>query len=193
MPDTTIADPKTSTAAVAEFVPAYRFLEFVSVASHVGKSTIADFTTQLLAQFGISVRHVRIESKAARSRYADVVQIDTENFAVAARLPGAEAAVLRPLFEIIEAAALDEARPVTVLDWGGGISALRAQIYAATQFGDQLSELGMRGLSVVTTTSLTGRMAQARELIEQTQMVVPGIDVALLLNRRTGSFTFVEG
>jgi hypothetical protein len=51
----------------------------------------------------------------------------------------------------------------------------------------------MRGLSVVMTTNLTDRMAQARELIEQTQMVVPGIDVALLLNRRTGSFTFVEG
>jgi hypothetical protein len=199
MTDTTIADPKiaapkTHPASVADgFLPAYRFIEFCSVASHVGKSMLADFTAQLLAQFGIPVKQVRIESKAARSRHANVVQIDTENFAAAARLPGAEAAVLRPLFEIIEAAALDEARPVIVLDWGGGVSALRAQIYAATQFGDQLSELGMRGLSVVMTTSLTDRMAQARELIEQTQMVVPGIDIALLLNRRTGSFTFVDG
>src|SRR5438105_4790237 len=116
MTDTiTIAAPKTSTAAVAEFVPAYRFIEFVSIASHVGKTTLADFTTQLLAQFGIPVRHVRIESKAARSRHADVVQIDTENFAAAAHLPGAEAAVLRPLFEVIEAAAEDSARPVIVL------------------------------------------------------------------------------
>ena len=133
MNDTTIAEPETHPAPVADgFLPAYRFIEFCSVASRVGKSTLADFTTQLLAQFGIPVKHVRIESKAARSRHADVVQIDTENFAAAARLPGAEAAVLRPLFEIIEAAALDEARPVIVLDCGGGISALRAQIYAAT-------------------------------------------------------------
>lgn len=195
MTDTiTIAAPETSTTAVAEFVPAYRFIEFVSVASHVGKSTFADFTAQLLGQFGIPIKFIRIESKAARSRQSgDVVHIDTENFAAAARLPGAEAAVLRPVFEILEAAALDKARPVIVLDWGGGLSSLRAQIYAATQFDAQLWELGMRGLSVVTTTSLTDRMAQARELIEQTRMVVPGVDLALLLNRRTGSFTFVDG
>jgi hypothetical protein len=108
MTDTITLDaPKTSTAAVTEFVPAYRFLEFVSVASHVGKSTLADFTAQLLGQFDIPIKFIRIESKAARSRQSgDVVHIDTENFAAAARLPGAEAAVLRPVFEILEAAAL---------------------------------------------------------------------------------------
>jgi hypothetical protein len=194
MTDITFAEPEKHPAPVVDgFLPAYRFIEFCSVASHVGKSMLADYTVQLLAQFGIPVKHVRIESKAARSRHADVVHIDTENFAAAARLPGAEAAVLRPLFDIIEATAQDNARPVIVLDWGGGISTLRTQIYAATQFDAQLSELGMRGLSVVTTTSLTDRMAQARELIEQTRKVVPEIDVALLLNRRTGSFTFVDG
>jgi len=195
MTDTITLDaPKTSTAAVTEFVPAYRFLEFVSVASHVGKSTLADFTAQLLGQFDIPIKFIRIESKAARSRQSgDVVHIDTENFAAAARLPGAEAAVLRPVFEILEAAALNDARPVIVLDWGGGLSSLRAQIYAATQFDAQLSELGMRGLSVVTTTALSDRMAQARELIELTRDIVPGIDVALLLNRRTGNFGFVDG
>ena len=100
MTDTITLDaPKTSTAAVTEFVPAYRFLEFVSVASHVGKSTLADFTAQLLGQFDIPIKFIRIESKAARSRQSgDVVHIDTENFAAAARLPGAEAAVLRPVF-----------------------------------------------------------------------------------------------
>lgn len=190
----TLDAAKTSTTAVTEFIPAYRFLEFVSVASHVGKSTLADFTAQLLGQFGIPIKAIRIESKAARSRQSgDVVHIDTENFAAAARLPGAEAAVLRPVFEILEAAALDEARPVIVLDWGGGLSSLRAQIYAATQFDAQLVELGMRGLSVVTTTALSDRMAQARELIDLTRDIVPGIDVALALNRRTGNFGFVDG
>ncbi|MEY9464006.1 hypothetical protein [Bradyrhizobium ottawaense] len=194
MPDTITLDaPKTSTA-VTEFVPAYRFIEFVSVASHVGKSTLADFTKQLLAQFGIPIRFIRIESKAARSRQSgDVVHIDTENFAAAARLAGAEAAVLRPVFEIMEQAALDEARQVIVLDWGGGLSQLRAQIYAATQFDAQLSDLGMQGLSVVTTTALTDRMAQARELIELTQDIAPGLHIALALNRRNGAFGFVDG
>jgi len=190
----TLDAPKTSTAAFTEFVTTYRFLEFVSVASHVGKSTLADFTAQLLGQFGVPIRFIRIESRAARSRQSgDVVHIDTENFAAAARLAGAEAAVLRPVFEIMEEAALDEARPVIVLDWGGGLSQLRAQIYAATQFDAQLSDLGMRGLSVVMTNSLTDRMAQARELIELTRDIVPGMDIALLLNRRTGNFGFVDG
>jgi hypothetical protein len=59
MTDTTIADPKTHPASVADgFLPAYRFMEFCSVASHVGKSMLADFTAQLLAQFGIPVKHV---------------------------------------------------------------------------------------------------------------------------------------
>src|SRR3954452_21589786 len=98
----TLATPETSTVAVTEFVPAYRFIEFVSVASHVGKTTLADFTKQLLVQFGIPIRFIRVESKAARSRQSgDVVHIDTENFAAAARLAGAEAAVLRPVFEIM--------------------------------------------------------------------------------------------
>jgi hypothetical protein len=195
MTDTiTLKAPKSSTAAVTEFVPAYHFIEFCSVASHVGKSTFAEFTAQLLGQFAIPIKFIRIESRAARSRQSgDVVHIDTENFAAAAKLAGAEAAVLRPVFEIMEEAALDEARPVIVLDWGGGLSQLRAQIYAATQFDAQLSDLGMRGLSVIMTNSLTDRMAQARELIELTRDIVPCMDVALLLNRRAGGFGFVDG
>ncbi|WFU45996.1 hypothetical protein QA640_45295 (plasmid) [Bradyrhizobium sp. CB82] len=79
---------------------------------------MAEFTKQLLAQFGIPIRFIRIESKAARSRQSgDVIHIDTENFAAAARLAGAEAAVLRPVFEIMEEVALDEAYPVIVIDW----------------------------------------------------------------------------
>jgi hypothetical protein len=84
MTDGTITEPETHHAPVADgFLPAYRFIEFCSVASHVGKSMLSDYTAQLLAQFGMPVKHVRIESKAARSRHADVVHIDTENFAAA--------------------------------------------------------------------------------------------------------------
>ncbi|MCK1671656.1 hypothetical protein [Bradyrhizobium sp. 150] len=190
----TLDAPKTSTDAVTDFVPAYRLIEFVSVASHVGKSMLAEFTAQLLAQFGVPVRFIRIESKAARSRHSgDVIQIDTENFAAAARLAGAEVGVLRPVFEIMEEVALDEARPVIVLDWGGGLSQLRAQIFAATQIDAQLADLGMRGISMVTTTALSDRMGQARELIELTRDIAPGIGIALLLNRRNGAFGFVDG
>jgi hypothetical protein len=182
-----------STPAGGLFHPAYRFIEFFSVASHVGKSMLAMFVAQLLTELGVKVRIVRIESKAARSRDKNIVHIDTEDFAAAARLPGAEVAVLRPLFELIEEAAKSDAQPVILVDWGGGLATHRAKIYAATRFDARLGELNMRGLSMVVTTSLTDRMSQAAELIGQTRMIAPELDVALLLNRRAGSFNFVEG
>ena len=48
-------------------------------------------------------------------------------------------------------AALDEARPVIVLDCGGGISALRAQIYAATS--SPRAALIMRPVGILSATA----------------------------------------
>src|SRR6266702_709904 len=126
------------------FQPAYRFIEFFSASSHVGKSMLAMFAAQLLTALGVKVRLVRIESKAAaRSRDPKVVHIDSEDFAAAARLPGAEVAILRPVFELIEKAAKSD-ESVILIDWGGGLATHRAKIYAATRFDARLSELKMR-------------------------------------------------
>jgi hypothetical protein len=174
------------------FVSNYRFIEFVSTASHTGKSMLSAFLTLLLRQLGYLVVLVRIESKAARSPFADI-HIDSEDFAGAARLPGGEVAVLRPLYDSLQKAAQDGAEPIVIVDWGGGLAEHRAKIYAATRFDDRLADVGMRGLSVVTTTSLSDRMRHARELIAQTRMITPTLDVALALNHRVGRFRFVEG
>jgi hypothetical protein len=174
------------------FICAYRFIEFVSTASHTGKSMLSTFLATLLRLLGYVVVLIRIESKGARSPLADI-HIDSEDFAGAARLPGGEVAVLRPMYDVLEKAAQDGAEPIVIVDWGGGLAEHRAKIYAATRFDDRLSDVGMRGLTVVVTTSLSDRMRHARELVTQTRMITPNLDVALALNYRVGTFRFVEG
>jgi hypothetical protein len=174
------------------FALIYRFAEFISTASHVGKSLMSTFVALLLRQLGHKVVLVRIESKAVRSTDADI-HIASEDFADAARLPGAEAAVLKPLYNNLKVAAKDDAKPIVIVDWAGGLSLHRAKIYAATRFDDRLTDVGMRGLTVVVTTSLSDRMRQAAELVTQTRTITPELDVALALNYRVGPFRFIEG
>src|ERR1700754_1641745 len=118
--DTTIDETTIDTvpAEPGQFVPIYRFIELVSTASHVGKSMLAMFLLQLLRQFGLPVALVRIESKAARSGVGDI-HIDSEDFAGAARLPGGEVAVLRPLYDRLQKASQDASKPIIIVDWGG--------------------------------------------------------------------------
>ena len=96
MTDTITLDaPKTSTAAITEFVPAYRFLEFVSLASHVGKPALAGFTAQLLGQFGS--RSGSSASNPERPPPDSRAASSTSMRSISRRrLAGAEAAVLRP-------------------------------------------------------------------------------------------------
>jgi hypothetical protein len=102
-------------------------------------------------------------------------------------------AVLRPLYDALQKAAQDDTRPVVIVDWAGGLSSHRAKIFAATRFDDRLADVGMRGRTMVLTTSLSDRMRQAADLIAQTRTITPGLDVALVLNHRVGPFRFVEG
>jgi hypothetical protein len=177
---------------LVNFALIYHFAEFVSTASHVGKTMLSTFVALLLRQLGHKVLLIRIESKAVRSADADI-HIASEDFADAARLPGAEVAVLRPLYGALQKAAKDDAKPVVIVDWAGGLSSHRAKIYAATRFDDRLADVGMRGLTVVVTTSLSDRMRQAAELVTQTRTITPNLDVALALNYRVGPFRFIEG
>jgi hypothetical protein len=171
----------------------YDVIEFCSIGSHVGKSMFATYTAALLRRVVcVDVVIVRIESKGARSKEADI-HVNSEDFASSARLPGGEVALLRPVFDLLETVAQKEIRPVIVVDWGGGLAEHRAKIWASTRFDARLADFNMCGLSVVTTTSLVDRMRHARELVEQTRLITPDLDIALLLNRRVGGFTFVDG
>jgi hypothetical protein len=62
---------------LVHFALIYRFIEFVSTASHVGKSMLSTFVALLLRQLGHKVVMVRIELKAGRSAFADI-HIDSE-------------------------------------------------------------------------------------------------------------------
>src|SRR4051812_34294811 len=119
-------------------MPEYRYAEFVSTETDVGKSMLSTFTAHLLRQAGHKVILVRIESNALRSPLTDI-HIASEAFADADRLPGGEAAVLRPLYDVLAEAALDEERPTVLVDWAGGLSGHRAKIFAATRFDDRLA------------------------------------------------------
>ncbi|WP_439409616.1 hypothetical protein ACNJX9_16995 [Bradyrhizobium sp. DASA03076] len=114
-----VHDAPNVDAPLARFALFYRYNEFISTASHVGKTMLANFQALLLRQLGHKVVVVRIESKAVRSPLTDI-HIASENFADAARLPGGEAAVLRPLYEAVERAAQDEEQPTVIVDWSGG-------------------------------------------------------------------------
>jgi hypothetical protein len=127
----------------------YDLIEYFSVASHVGKSMFATYTAALLRKVvGIDVVIVRIESKAARSKEADIC-INSEDFAASARLPGGEVALLRPLFDLLESLAQKQIRPVIIVDWGGGLAEHRAKIWASTRLDARLADFNMRGLSSI--------------------------------------------
>jgi hypothetical protein len=196
MPDTTedlVADGAPDPINVAaEPAQPPDLVEYFSIGSHVGKTLFTDFTSALLRTvMGREVVVVRIESKGSRS--VGDIHVNSEDFAASARLPGGEVALLRPVFDLLESMAQKQVRPVVVIDWGGGLSEYRAKIWAATRIDKRLADFNMRGLSVVTTTSLMDRMRHATKLIEQTRLITPGLDLVLLLNRRVGGFNFIQG
>src|SRR5258708_39224227 len=102
----TKTNPKPASSAHADAIR-YQFIEVTASASHVGKTLTATFIATLLRSVGLRVLLVRIESKAARLSSAADLDIDSEDFGQAARLPGGEAAILRPLYEVLQKAAQD--------------------------------------------------------------------------------------
>jgi hypothetical protein len=190
-PKPSAASAHSSTAAVVpHFACRYGFFECIAPGTAVGKSLTANFIAALLRSAGYKVTSVKIESRYADRRGADVL-IDAEDFSQSARLPGAAAGVLRPLFSILERAKATDT--IVVLDWGGGLASYRNEAYAAVRFDDRLAAWGVPGLTIVPTTSSVDRMKQAADVIAKSALVAPGIDRLLLLNRRLGPFVFMSG
>jgi hypothetical protein len=169
----------------------YQFIEVTAAASHVGKTLTATFITALLRSVGIPVLLARIESKAARLTSTADLDIDSEDFGQAARLPGGEAAILRPVYDALQKAPQD--KRVIIVDWAGGFVDYRNKILAATRFDERLADLGLQGISLVVTTSQADRMRQAADVLTHTRLITPQLDRAVVLNRRLGAFNFVPG
>ena len=116
--------------------------------------------------------------------------IATEDFAQAAGLVGGLSGVVEPMLEAFETIKPGKA---VIVDWGGGQADHRAQIFVATRLGDYLKEMGISATSVIVTTNAAGDMARAAELLHTSAMIAPDVHRCLALNRRRGSFAFVNG
>ena len=162
-------------------------------ATGVGKTTMAWRLIYHYAQHGIATTIVRIETRgvAMPPQKVPTVFIAVEDFALAGRLPGGLAGVVRPMFAAIERAA--ETGGAVIVDWAGGMAQNRHQILAATGFDERLADLNLLGLSVVVTTNATDRMRQCAHYLSHTAEIAPGLRRALLLNERLGDFDFPDG
>jgi hypothetical protein len=179
-----------SPSSAPTFACRYRFIELIAPSTAVGKTLVANFIAAMLRNAGHRVTLVRIESRSANRRGADLL-IDAEDFSQSARLAGAAAGVLRPLYTVLERAKADDT--IVVLDWGGGLASYRNEAFAAMRFDDRLAAWDVRGLTIVPTLSSVDRMEQAADVLAKSALVAPGINRLLLLNKRLGPFAFVPG
>src|SRR5665213_3306057 len=138
-------------------------IEFTADATGVGKTLAAWRTRYHCDLAGIATTMVRIETRgvAQRLRRGDIF-IPVENFAQAAQRPGGIAGVLAPLSAAI--ANVAHRRSVVIVDWAGGLAQHHVAHLVATHFDEQLTELGVTGLSFVVTTNRTEQMRQAAGL-----------------------------
>jgi len=167
-------------------------IEFTADATGVGKTLAAWRTRYHCDLAGIATTMVRIETRgvAQRLRRGDIF-IPVENFAQAAQRPGGIAGVLAPLSAAI--ANVAHRRSVVIVDWAGGLAQHHVAHLVATHFDEQLTELGVTGLSFVVTTNRTEQMRQAAENLRMLAATTPGLHRGLLLNQRFGNFEFLAG
>jgi hypothetical protein len=181
----------TTKRKTVHFQPA-DLVEVVADGTSVGKSTVANRLCHLFREAGRSVTLVRIETgrrQTAETGAANKeVYIKTEDFASAASRTGGLSGVLTALWEEI----LDIPRvgSAVVVDWAGGSSLHRLDVLASTGFDTTLAGLGVRGLSMVLTTSSTESMSQAGTYLSGIETVAPGLQRALVLSGRAGNFDF---
>ncbi|MGM4903448.1 hypothetical protein AB8B21_31505 [Tardiphaga sp. 866_E4_N2_1] len=167
-------------------------VEVVADGTSVGKSTIANRLCHLIREKGRPVTLVRVETgrrQTAETGAADrEVYIRTEDFATAANRTGGLSGVLTALWE--EILGIPRTKTAVVVDWAGGSSAHRLDVLASTGFDVTLEGLGVRGLSMVVSTSSAESMTQAGTYLSGIEKVAPGLQRALVLSGRSGNFDF---
>jgi hypothetical protein len=170
-------------------------VEVVADGTSVGKTTLANRLCHLIRETGRPVTLVRIETgrrQTAESGAANKeVYIRTEEFATAAIRQGGLSGVLTELWK--EISDIQNSGGAVVCDWAGGSSTHRLDVLAATSFDTTLAALGLRGLSMVVTTSSTESMRQAGAYLSGIEMVAPGLQRALVHSGRSGNFHFPVG
>ncbi|WP_426436963.1 hypothetical protein [Bradyrhizobium genosp. P] len=181
----------TTKKKTVHFQPA-DLVEVVADGTSVGKSTVANRLCHLFREAGRPVTLVRIETGRRQTAETGAatreVYIKTEDFATAASRTGGLSGVLTALWdEILD---IQRAGSAVVVDWAGGSSTHRLDVLASTGFDTTLAGLGVRGLSLVLTTSSTESMSQAGTYLSGIETIAPGLQRALVLSGRAGNFDF---
>jgi len=181
----------TTKKKTVHFQPA-DLVEVVADGTSVGKSTVANRVCHLYREARRPVTLVRIETGRRQTAETGAanreVYIKTEDFATAAGRTGGLSGVLTELWE--EILEIPGSKGAVVVDWAGGSSLHRLDVLASTAFDATLSALGVRGLSMVLTTSSTESMRQAGTYLSGIETVAPGLQRALVLSGRAGNFDF---
>lgn len=164
-------------------------VEIGSDGTSIGKSTLAYRAGHLYRELGRPVTCVHIESSRRRGQDAngdDDIFIALEGFTTAAARTGGLVGVLSPLFEAV--LQIRQTGRAVIVDWPGGTAAHRLEVLAATNFDTILARMGIRGMSIVMTSSSAEHMGQAERYLKGLEKVVPNLPRALGLSGRNGPF-----
>lgn len=185
-------ETKPTINLVEETKPKINLVDLVEIGSDgtsIGKSTLAYRATHLYREVGRPVTSVRIESSRRRGQdnaAATDIFIPLEEFTTAAARTGGLVGVLSPLFQAIMQ--IRQTGRAVIVDWPGGTAAHRLEVLAATNFDATLARMGIRGMSIIMTSSSAEHMGQAERYLKGLEKVVPSLPRALGLSGRNGPF-----
>jgi hypothetical protein len=181
---------------IEETKPTINLVDLVEIGSDgtsIGKSTLAYRASHLYRELGRPVTCVHIESSRRRGQDAagdNDIFIPLEQFTTAAVRTGGLVGVLSPLFKAITE--IPQTGHAVIVDWPGGTAAHRLEVLAATNFDAILARKGIRGMSIVMTSSSAEHMGQAERYLKGLEKVVPNLPRALGLSGRNGPFDWPQ-
>lgn len=164
-------------------------IEAVSDATHQGKSTIVQRLRDYLDDIGVANVIVRVESRRLTGPLRDGdVSIATEDLAQVESTAGGIVGIVRPGLQELNRIAVEGG--VVLWDWPGGFGQQRQEILLRANLDGILQKKGIMALTLVVTTNVAERIAEAQRLMEVTARIAPSFKRILLRNAYVGSFDF---
>ncbi|GAU82945.1 hypothetical protein BIWAKO_02868 [Bosea sp. BIWAKO-01] len=166
-------------------------IEAVSEATHMGKSTIVQRVRDYLDDIGVANVMVRVESRRLAGALRDGdVSIATEDLAQVETTPGGIVGIVKPGLQELNRIALEGG--VVLWDWPGGFGQQRQEILLRANLDAILQKKGINALTLVMTTNVPERIAEAQRLLEVTDKIAPSFKRILVQNEYVGRFEFAR-
>lgn len=164
-------------------------IEVVSEATHMGKSTIIQCTRDHLDDIGVPNVMVRVETRRVAGVLRDGdISIATEDLAQVETTAGGIVGIVRPGLQELNRIAVQGG--VVLWDWPGGFGQQRQEILLRANLDAILQKKGISALTLVMTTNVPERIAEAQRLLEVTAKIAPSFQRILIRNAYVGSFEF---